>query len=151
MTAKIFNFRSIRIRLATSTMTPVYGVVSALDTLSVPVGQNDLPQKLPAGTAPSEVSVVVLTIQCANITGAPGVGPIAQPVNVSSMIANTSDIPGTTRMLVNAYPVIANNSFDPLSGNLILTARDVLYVQSSVAGGIDVTIGLLEIANATGS
>jgi hypothetical protein len=52
-------------------------------------------------------------------------------------------------MLVSDYPVIAHNSFDPLNGNLILTSDDVIEIECSVANGIDVTISLLEIANAT--
>jgi hypothetical protein len=62
------------------------------------------------------------------------------------------------RYLVNDYTIIPNNAFDPLSGNLILTAGDSLRVQVSnpaaetntvVDNSLDVTVSLLEIANAT--
>ena len=51
--------------------------------------------------------------------------------------------------LVKDYPVLANNAFDPLNGNLVLTSKLGLYILCNVAGVVDVTVSLLEIANAT--
>lgn len=51
--------------------------------------------------------------------------------------------------LVKNYSVIANNAFDPLNGNLVLTSKLSLYVQTDSPNYVDVIVSLLEIANAT--
>jgi hypothetical protein len=50
--------------------------------------------------------------------------------------------------LVKDYPILPQNAFDPLNGNLVLTSKLGLYVQTN-AKDVDVTVSLLEIANAT--
>lgn len=55
----------------------------------------------------------------------------------------------TSVNLVNDYEVLPNNAFDPLNGNLVLTSKLGLYIQADIPGVIDVTVSLLEIANAT--
>lgn len=55
----------------------------------------------------------------------------------------------TSVNLVNDYEVLPNNAFDPLNGNLVLTSKLGLYIQADIANVVDVTVSLLEIANAT--
>ena len=55
----------------------------------------------------------------------------------------------TSVNLVNDYEVLPNNAFDPLNGNLVLTSKLGLYIQADIPNVIDVTVSLLEIANAT--
>ena len=136
MTAPIFLFRNVKVTLTNNVSTPIYGLVPATSYAS-----------LASGTLPSDISTVLLTVQCSNTTdiGATQTGSV---VNVSTSIVNGS----TTQTLVSNYPVIPNNAFDPLNGNLVMTAGDILYVKSSSAtGDIDVVVSLLEIANATAS
>jgi hypothetical protein len=141
MTANIFNFRNVKVRLSSTDATTIYGVTS----YNTATPSNTLPN----GVLPSEVSAVVLTLQCSNITGSADTGTSPQTVLVTATITNSTITPVTPRILVFQYPVMENNAFDPLSGNLVLTANDVLQVQSSVANGVDVIISLLEVANAT--
>lgn len=143
MTAQIFNFRNVKVRLTDTNITTVYGV-TAYDS-------GNPNSTLPNGVLPTDVSTVVLTVQCANITGlstlpAPANAPTT--INVSVMINNSTNINSTT-YLVQDYPVIPYNAFDPLSGNLVLTSGDQLQVQGNFANGIDVIVTLLEIANAS--
>jgi hypothetical protein len=145
MTAQIFNFRNVKVRLTDTNATTVYGV-TAYDS-------GNPNSTLPSGVLPTDVSTVVLTVQCANITGLstlPAPANVASVVNVTVMVANSSNI-NTTTYLVQNYPVIPANAFDPLSGNLVLTAGDQLQVQGNFANGIDVIVTLLEIANASAS
>ena len=104
-------------------------------------------QTLALGVLPSEVSAVILTVQVSNLT--------ANTVNVSAFVQNSTDTTtlsaGSARTLVQNYPLISANSFDPLSGNLVFGANDQLWIQNSVADGCDVVVSLLEIANATAS
>jgi hypothetical protein len=132
MTAPIFNMRNVKVSVpnSSSAFAPVYGVV--LNTSSY--------ASLAAGVAATDVSAVVLTVQCANTSSA--------TINVSVIVTNS--VAGTSQMLVSSYPVIPNNAFDPLSGNLILGANDVLQVMS-VGGTLDVVASLMEIANAASS
>jgi hypothetical protein len=130
MVAPIFNLRNVKVTLNNSNATPIYGVVPNTTAYA----------SLASGTQITDVTVVVLTVQCSNT------GDV--PVNISASVVNS----GVTQYLVKNYTVIPNNAFDPLSGNLILTGNDVLQVQSSLsAGAVDVIVSLLEIANATGS
>jgi hypothetical protein len=142
MVAQIFNFRNVKVRLTDTNATAIYGVV-AYDPTN-PTGT------LPSGVLPSEVSTVILTIQCANITGLSTLTPpanVAATVAVTAMVVNDS----LTNYLVQNYPVISANAFDPLSGNLVLTDGDVLQIKTDTANGVDVIVTLLEIANATAS
>ena len=148
MPAPIFNFRNVKKRIPDSAEFTIYGV----DLYNA----GDVASTLPVGVDPSEVSVVLLTVQCANISGnaSPGVPP-RKTINLSVWLENS----GTKRYLVNDYTIIPNNAFDPLNGNLIMTAGDQLRVQVSnpasetvnlsVDNCVDVTVSLLEIANAT--
>lgn len=54
----------------------------------------------------------------------------------------------TSVNLVKDYPILPQNAFDPLNGNLVLTSKLGLYIQSN-AKDVDVVVSLLEIANAT--
>lgn len=142
MVAQIFNFRNVKVRLTDTNATAIYGVL-AYDATN-PTGT------LPSGVLPSEVSTVILTIQCANITGLSTLTPpanVAATVAVTAMVVNGS----STNYLVQNYPVIAANAFDPLSGNLVLTDGDILQIKTDTANGVDVIVTLLEIANATAS
>ena len=138
MTAPVFNFRNVKIRLTTNTATTVYSVL--------PYNSSTSNITLPNGVLPTEVSVIVLTMQCANITGNGSPAPAAQNVQISAQVVNSST--STTNLLVSNYPVVPYNAFDPLSGNLILTANDILQVQTDTPYGVDVIISLLEVANA---
>lgn len=55
----------------------------------------------------------------------------------------------TGTYLVEDYSVIASNAFDPLNGNLVLTNKLALVVETDTPNYVDVTVSLLEIANAT--
>ncbi len=151
MVAPIFKFRSVTARLTGTSPTFVYGVV--------PYVAAQANNTLADGVAVSEVSTVVLTVQVSNITGyatpAP-IPPALQTVNVSAFIQNSTTSPpsfdaANSRVLVFNYPLITNNAFDPLSGNLVLSANDQLWISTSLALSCDVTVSLLEIANATAS
>lgn len=124
MAAPIFRFRNVRKSITSTADTLIYGVITGEDGLA-------------ENTLPNEISSVLLTVQCANIdtTGC------AVTVSVSD---------GTTlNALVKNYIVPAANAFDPLSGNLVLTAGDRLIVSAARGGAIQVTVSMLEIANAT--
>lgn len=151
MPAPIFNFRNVRKRVPNDQPFTIYGLVdySEVDTQGT----------LPVGVDPSEVSVVLLTVQCANISGnLTESAPPRKTINISVWIES---LDGVRRYLVNDYTIIPNNAFDPLNGNLIMTAGDTLRVQISnpaaetvntaTANCVDVTTSLLEIANATAS
>jgi len=74
-------------------------------------------------------------------------------IDVDSSIkvtAKVRDLLTNTEMnLVKDYAILASNAFDPLNGNLILTSKLGLYVSAEYAGVVNVTVSLLEIANAT--
>lgn len=151
MVAPIFKFKNVKVRLTSTSPTFVYGVTPFVSALAG--------QTLDEGISVSEVSTVVLTVQISNITGygvpspAP---PAAQTVTVSAFVQNSSISPpvfdtANSRTLVYNYPLIANNAFDPLSGNLVLASNDQLWIQCPLAISCDVTLSLLEIANATAS
>ena len=55
----------------------------------------------------------------------------------------------TDTVLVKDYAIPPNNAFDPLSGNLALSSKLALYVSANIPGYVEVTVSLLEIANAT--
>jgi len=139
MTAPIFKFRNIKVRLSGTGQTFIYGV----NTLAA--GQEN--QTLALGVLPSEVSSVILTVQVSNLT--------ASTVQVSAYVQNSTSTTvfsaASARTLVQNYPLISANSFDPLSGNLAFSANDQLWIQTSVAASCDVVVSLLEIANATAS
>jgi hypothetical protein len=146
MVAPIFKFRSVTARLTSTNPTFVYGVVPYVAALA----NNTLAE----GVVVSEVSTVVLTVQVSNITGY--TSPALQTVSVSAFIQNSTTVPPTfdiaqSRVLVFNYPLITNNAFDPLSGNLVLSANDQLWISTNLALSCDVTVSLLEIANATAS
>jgi hypothetical protein len=154
MPAPIFNFRNVKVRVANNQPTTIYKV-SSFD--------NTVPNNtLPPGVDPSEVSIVLLTVQCSNITGSPSSTTARKTINLSVWIDNPPDpafLPTGRRYLVNDYTIIPNNAFDPLNGNLIMSSGDSLVVQVSNPPGettntgtdncVDVVVSLLEIANAT--
>lgn len=135
----IFKFKNIRVRLADTGVNNgwvlVYGVITSTG------GTNTLD----ANISPADVSAVVLTVQASNLTGS----PVQVSAAVQNALAGTTFDEPTGRLLVNSYPLIAQNAFDPLSGNLVLTANDQLWMKSSISNGCDVVVSLLEIANAT--
>lgn len=127
-TPPIFKFKNTKTRITSAnTAQMVYGVVA----------YNGQGNSLDSGISPADVSSVVLTVQISNL--------LAQNVLLTVSVINAS----TTRVLVNDYPLIPYNAFDPLSGNLVMTQGDQLYVECSVANACDVVVSLLEIANAT--
>jgi hypothetical protein len=141
MVAPIFKFRNVKIRLSSSSPTFIYGVV--------PFDGSNPNSTLANGVAVDEVSAVILTVQVSNLTTSP---PAA--VTVSAYIQNsgsTSSFLASARTLVEDYRLLGNNAFDPLSGNLALSANDQLWVRASAANSCDVIVSLLEIANATAS
>lgn len=150
MVAPIFKFRNVKVRLTSTNPTFIYGLVPYDATIPT--------QTLDQGVLPLEVSTVVLTVQISNLTGLVGPTP-APPVTpatvlISAYVQNSAVVPPTfdvnnSRLLVYNYPLIMNNAFDPLSGNLVMTANDQLWIKSDAALGCDVTVSLLEIANAT--
>lgn len=86
-------------------------------------------------------SDVVLTNETGNMTADfSSVKITAQVRDLTTLISSD---------LVTDYPVLANNAFDPLNGNLVLTSKLGLYIQCNVPNVVDVTVSLLEIANAT--
>lgn len=135
----IFKFKNIRTRLVdpgtNSGWLMVYGVITNTG------GSNTLDPQI----APADVSTVILTVQVSNLVG--------QSVEVSAAVQNAQTATTfdtlSARTLVNNYPLISQNAFDPLSGNLVLAANDQLWMKSSVSGGCDVVVSLLEIANAS--
>ena len=140
MTAPIFKFRNVRVRIASTDPAFVYGVV-AYDT-------NYPNQTLAPGVQPTDVSAVLMTVQISNTTSS----TTAATVNVSAFIDNASVVSTSlstlARTLVQGYPLIARNSMDPLNGNTVLAANDQLWVQISQASACDVIVSVLEIANA---
>lgn len=149
MVAPIFKFKSLKKTITTltntvslgtyGTATPIYGVETFVN--------NSGYSQLDIGVLPTDVSSILLTVQCSNTTGLTNT-TTARPVAISAFISNS--ISNTTQVLVWKYPVIPNNAFDPLNGNLVMTAGDVLLIQSdSATGDVDVVVSLLEIANTT--
>lgn len=138
MVAPIFRFRNVKLRLTSTNPTFVYGVVS--------FDPANADKTLADGIIPSEVSSVLLTVQIANLT--------ANGVTVSAYIQNAAladTFLTSARTLVEDYPLVAQNAFDPLSGNLVMGEGDQLWIQTSSANSCDVIVSLLEIANATAS
>lgn len=155
MVAPIFKFRNIQLDITTEEPVFVYGVVES-DAPGVP----DPSRVLAEGTDPSEVSTVILTIQVSNYTGAPLRGYTPQTVTFTAWLRTGLSVLSPTeennsaqdrRRLVYDYPLIPNNSFDPLNGNLVLTAGDQLWVQADLLNATQVIVSMLEIANATAS
>lgn len=145
MVAPIFKFRNVKVKLTTDTPTFIYGVL--------PYDSTNADKTLAQGIRTGEVSTVLLTVQVSNLTG-DGVIPGPQTVQVSSWLQNAASAVfnlASARALVSNYPLIGNNAFDPLSGNLVLSDNDQLWLKTSVANTCDVTVSLLEIANATAS
>lgn len=134
MVAPIFKFRNVKVRLDTNTPKFIYGVIPG-----------DTANTLADGVDPTEISTVMLTVQISNLT--------ESTVFVSAYVQNAASPPTfdalSARALVEDYPLVARNAFDPLSGNLVLSANDQLWVQTSVANSCDVIVSMLEIANAT--
>jgi hypothetical protein len=127
-TPPIFKFKNTKTKItASNTAQMVYGVIA----------YNGQGNSLDSGINASDVSAVILTVQVSNL--------LASNVLITVSIVNASN----TRVLVNDYPLIPYNAFDPLSGNLVMTSGDQLMVECSVANGCDVVVSLLEIANAT--
>jgi hypothetical protein len=151
MVAPIFKFRNVKVRLTDTSPTFVYGVSTYVEALA--------DRTLDLGTVPSEVSTVVLTVQISNITGysiPSPTPPSAATALVNAFVHNSTASPPSfdlnqSRTLVYNYPLITNNAFDPLSGNLVLGANDQLWIQVDQALACDVVVSLLEIANATAS
>jgi len=93
------------------------------------------------------------------VSTSPGGSAEALTTEAGNMTADFSSVKITARVkdlttltsvdLVKDYPVLANNAFDPLNGNLVLTAKLGLYILCNVPNVVDVTVSLLEIANAT--
>lgn len=140
MVAPIFKFRNVKVRLSTTSPTFIYGVM--------PYDSTNVNSTLAQGVSVDEVSTVILTVQVSNLT--------ASPVNVSAYVQYGTTSPptfsvGGARTLVEDYPLLGQNAFDPLSGNLVLSAHDQLWVQTSSSNSCDVIVSLLEIANATAS
>lgn len=154
MPAPIFNFRNVKVRVTNNQPTTIYKVSSYDQTIPNTT--------LPPGVDPTEVSIVLLTVQCSNITGSPSSPTLRKTINLSVWIDNPPDpayLPTGRRYLVNNYTIIPNNAFDPLNGNLIMSSGDTLVVQvsnppaettnTSTDNCVDVVVSLLEIANAT--
>jgi hypothetical protein len=148
MPAPIFNFRNVKMRVPDGNPLTLYTVATFSNASPM--------STLPLGVDPTEVSIVLLTVQCANISGNPSQTTTPRKtINLSVWVENNS----IRNYLVNDYTVIPNNAFDPLNGNLIMSAGDSLRVQvsnpssetanQSVVNCVDVTVSLLEIANAT--
>lgn len=132
----IFKFKNIRVRLDTILPTLIYGMVANNGTTST----------LDPGIRPRDVSAVILTVQISNLT--------TSSVPVTAYVYNSSSLTfdaATARTLVQNYPLLAKNAFDPLSGNLVLADGDQLWLQAASANACDVVVSLLEIANATAS
>lgn len=134
----IFKFKNIRVRLETTSATLIYGMVT----------NNSTPNTLDPDIAPADVSAVILTVQVSNL--------LTTNVPVTAYVYNGNSVPSPldvnlARILVKDYPLLPKNAFDPLSGNLVLSAGDQLWMQAGSAGACDVVVSLLEIANATAS
>lgn len=148
MVAPIFKFRNIKVKLSTADPTFVYG----LNEFNFA-----FPGTLEDEIEPAEISTVLLSVQISNLTGGVGFPTPAQTVSVSAFMQRSgiltySDV--NSRSLVLDYPLVSNNSFDPLGGNLVLSwdelnGGDQLWLKTSVANSCDVIVSLLEIANAT--
>jgi hypothetical protein len=148
MPAPIFNFRNVKMRVPDGNPLTIYTVA--------PYSGISPDSTLPLGVDPTEVSIVLLTVQCANITGNSSQTVTSRKtINLSVWVESNS----IRNYLVNDYTIIPNNAFDPLNGNLIMRAGDSLRVQvsnpaaettnTSIVNAVDVTVSLLEIANAT--
>jgi hypothetical protein len=124
MTVPAYNFTNIKVPTVGTTATTVYGVTSAYSANH------------------ASISAVVMTLQCANLT--------TSTILVTVQVQNGS----TVSTLVENYPVVPGNAFDPLSGNLILINGDTIVVScaapsgSSITPQISVTGSVMEIANA---
>jgi hypothetical protein len=148
MVAPIFKFRNIKVRLSTDTPTFVYGLNEFNPAF---------PGTLEDEIDPSEISTVLLSVQVSNQTGVSGFPEPAQTVRVSAWVQRSGTLSyneNLARSLVAEYPLVSNNSFDPLGGNLVLSwdelqGGDQLWLQTDVANSCDVIVSLLEIANAT--
>jgi hypothetical protein len=148
MVAPIFRFRNVKVRLTTNAPQFIYGVISTNN--SFPDGT------LAPDVEPAEVSSVLLTVQVSNRTSdiiippATEVIPTTIPVSAYVYKANTvSFVLADSRTLVEDYPLLARNAFDPLSGNLVMAEGDQLWITAGTANVCDVVVSILEIANAT--
>jgi hypothetical protein len=130
--APIFLFRNVRKKLTNTSKTLIYGVIAGSDGVG-------------SSYSPSEVSAVVLTVQIANIHSS----PVAVTLTISDGAVGSAGVVETT--MVNGYSVPANNAFDPLSGNLVLTNGLRIYAQAASGNHLEVVVSLLEIANASAS
>jgi hypothetical protein len=135
----IFKFKSIQTRLTDPGVNDgwilVYGVIPNTG------GTNSLDVNI----SPTDVSTVILTVQVSNVVGS----DVLVSAAVQNSTTSTTFDENVSRRLVLNYPLMPQNAFDPLSGNLVLAANDQLWMKSSVNGGCDVVVSLLEIANAT--
>jgi hypothetical protein len=151
MVAPIFRFRNVKVRLDTNAATFIYGVVALATNSTYP------DRVLAQDVDPTEVSSVLLTVQVSNRTSdiaiPPALVPVPTTVPISAYIQNaTSAAPplgATARTLVEDYPLLAKNAFDPLSGNLVMASGDQLWITAGTANVCDVVVSILEIANAT--
>jgi hypothetical protein len=138
MVAPIFRFRNVKVRLDTNASTFIYGVVDYDNNSTYP------DRVLAADVEEGEVSSVLLTVQVSNSS--------AVSVPISAFIQNgasAASVLSNSRTLVNEYPLIAKNAFDPLSGNLVMADGDQLWITAGTANVCDVVVSILEIANAT--
>lgn len=136
MVAPIFKFRNVKVRLSTTSPTFIYGVVT--------YDSGNADKTLAQDVDPAEVSSVILTVQVSNMS--------AVSVPIAAYIQNAASAAsflGSARTLVQDYPLIAKNAFDPLSGNLVMASGDQLWVTAGTASVCDVVVSILEIANAT--
>jgi len=142
MVAPIFKFRNVKVRLTTTNPTFIYGVL--------PYDTNNADKTLAQGVRVGEVSTVLLTVQISNLT----LPATPATVLVSAYVQNSNSATfnsSSARALVQDYPLLAKNAFDPLSGNLVFSDGDQLWLQAGAANACDVVVSLLEIANATAS
>jgi hypothetical protein len=130
--APIFKFKNVRKKLSSTNKTLLYGVIQGSDGVG-----NDY--------SAGEVSAVILTVQISNTSSSPA------PVTVSVADGDIGNGQTIENVLVNSYPIPPNNAFDPLSGNLVLTENLRIYAQTSIPNNVEITISLLEIANASAS
>lgn len=138
MVAPIFKFRNVKVRLNTTAPIFIYGVVALSDN---PTFGDSV---LAADVEPDEVSSVLLTVQVSNSSGVSV--PISAFIQKGPSAGSVLD---NARTLVSAYPLIAKNAFDPLSGNLVMASGDQLWITAGTANVCDVVVSILEIANAT--
>jgi hypothetical protein len=150
MVAPIFRFRNVKVRLDTNAATFIYGVVALTTNSTYP------DRVLASDVEPAEVSSVLLTVQVSNRTSeviippATAVIPTTIPISAYIYKANTASfVLADARTLVEDYPLLAKNAFDPLSGNLVMADGDQLWITAGTANVCDVVVSILEIANAT--